>query len=64
MNNLHSEFNLHNIKCASCVNKIESKLQQIDGVSEATVSLLEKRLSVKYISENLDTQVVAAVELA
>lgn len=62
MNNLYSEFNLQNIKCASCVSKIENKLQHIEGISEAKVSLLEKTLSVKYTSENLDTQVVAAVE--
>jgi len=62
VNNLYSEFNLQNIKCASCVSKIENKLQHIEGISEAKVSLLEKTLSVKYTSENLDTQVVAAVE--
>src|SRR5579863_5694026 len=62
MNNLYSEFSLQNIKCAGCVNKIENRLGQIDGISEAKVSLLEKTLSVKYTSANLDKQVMAAVK--
>lgn len=62
MNKLYSEFNLQNIKCASCVSKIENELRQIEGISEAKVSLLEKMLFVKYTSENLDMKVIEALE--
>jgi copper chaperone CopZ len=62
MNQLYSEFNLQQVKCAGCVSKIEGKLSQIDGVVSAKVNLLDKTLLVEYQQENLDRQIVSAVE--
>ncbi|MFN7094749.1 MAG: heavy-metal-associated domain-containing protein, partial [Burkholderiales bacterium] len=53
MSNLHSEFNLQQVKCAGCVSKIEGKLNQIQGVTSAKVNLLEKTLLVEYTKQNL-----------
>ncbi|RTK95928.1 MAG: cation-translocating P-type ATPase, partial [Neisseriaceae bacterium] len=61
-NNIVSEFNLQNVKCASCVSKIETKLANINGISSAHVSLLDKILVVKYTKDNLDKEVMSAVE--
>lgn len=61
-NNIVSEFNLQNVKCASCVSKIETKLANINGISSAQVSLLDKTLVVKYTKDNLDKEVMSAVE--
>jgi Cu+-exporting ATPase len=61
-NNMVSEFNLQNVKCASCVSKIETKLANINGISSAQVSLIDKTLVVKYTKDNLDKEVMSAVE--
>lgn len=61
-NNMVSEFNLQNVKCASCVSKIETKLANINGISSAQVSLLDKTLVVKYTKDNLDKKVMSALE--
>ncbi len=55
-------FNLDNIHCASCVSKIESKLNKINGIKTAKVSLLDKTLHVEYVNSNLDQQVIDAVK--
>lgn len=57
-----SELNLTNLKCAGCVNKIETRLNQMPGVYKAQVSLLEKKLIVEYLNQNLDTQVIEVIE--
>jgi Cu+-exporting ATPase len=62
LKNHSSEFNLQNIKCAGCVNKIENRLREIAGISFVAVSLLDKILSVKYTNKNLDSQVIEAVQ--
>lgn len=58
---LTSEFNLQKVKCAGCVGKIETKLNQVPGISRAQVNLLDKTLLVKYAAAKLDAQVIAEV---
>ena len=56
------QFNLYNIKCAGCVSKIESKLSSLNGIKDAKVNLLEKTLYIKYTAQNMDAEVIKAVE--
>lgn len=55
-------FNLTNAKCAGCVNKIQTKLTSLDGISSAKVNLLEKTLTVTFKGEMLNNDVILAVE--
>lgn len=61
MQYLSSKFNLQNVKCASCVGKIQYKLSQMDGIHEVRVNLLEKTLLVEYTIKKLDKEVIDAV---
>lgn len=55
-------FNLSNAKCAGCVNKIQTKLTSLTVVSDAKVNLLEKTLTVDFINEPNNDEVIKAVE--
>lgn len=44
---MKKKFKLNNLDCANCAAKMESKIQQIDGVSEAAVSFLSQRLTIE-----------------
>ncbi len=49
--------------CGMCVSRIEKALKELDGVSEATVSLEENRANVRYESGSVKTEeLIAAVE--
>ena len=41
-------LNVTGMSCVSCVNKIESALQQLKGVEKATVNLKKGLVKVKY----------------
>lgn len=58
---LSSEFNLQKVKCAGCVGKIQTKLNQIAGITSAQVNLLDKTLLVEYSKDKLDELVIAEV---
>ncbi|MDD3266381.1 MAG: heavy metal translocating P-type ATPase [Burkholderiales bacterium] len=55
-------FNLSNAKCAGCVSKIQTKLNSMDGISDAKVNLLEKTLTVVFKDKALNEEVISAVE--
>lgn len=42
-------FQISDIKCASCVNSIESALRNLDGVKSIAVSPLDGRASIKFV---------------
>lgn len=61
------EYNIHNLNCAHCGNKIESEIQALPEVSEASLDFLNKRLVVQYdahienVLERLN-QIAASIE--
>lgn len=49
--------------CAACANRVEKALNNIDGVSEASVNLANEKATVQYIPGKTDVDaIVAAVE--
>lgn len=51
---MKKKFKLNNLDCANCAAKMESKIQQIDGVSNAAVSFLSQRLTIECEDERFD----------
>lgn len=42
-------FQLSDIKCASCVNSVESVVKNLDGVKSIAVSPLDGRAAIKFV---------------
>ena len=40
-------FKLENLDCANCAAKMENAIQQIDGVENASVSFMQKKLMLE-----------------
>ena len=60
----HVELPITGMTCASCANRIERKLNKLDGVT-ATVNYATERATVDYDAEAVEpAQLVAAVEAA
>ena len=60
----HLELPITGMTCASCANRIERKLNKLDGVS-ATVNYATERATVDYDATAVEPeQLVAAVEAA
>jgi P-type Cu+ transporter len=57
------DISVGGMTCASCVNRVERKLNRIDGV-QATVNLLTERAQVEAAPEVPDSSLVQAVESA
>ncbi len=54
---------IEGMHCGMCVSRIEKALKELDGVSEATVSLEENRADVRYKSGGIKTEeLITAVE--
>ncbi len=52
---------IEGMTCGMCVSKIEKTLNALDGVSEATVNLVENRADVKYDSGSVKTEDMISV---
>ncbi|MDP1846559.1 MAG: heavy metal translocating P-type ATPase [Solirubrobacteraceae bacterium] len=60
----HVELSIEGMTCASCVRRIEGKLNKLDGVS-ASVNYATERASVDYDAQSVaPEQLIAAVEAA
>lgn len=44
-------FQISGIKCASCVNSVESAVRNVNGVKSIMVSPLDGRAAIKYVPE-------------
>ena len=44
---MKKKFNLTDLDCANCAAKMEDAINKIDGVTAATVSFLQQRLTIE-----------------
>ena len=44
---MKKKFNLTDLDCANCAAKMEDAINRIDGVTAATVSFLQQRLTIE-----------------
>jgi copper chaperone CopZ len=51
-------IDIKGMHCKSCVEKIESKLSQINGIEDAKVSLVEEKAFVKFDSTKVDIDAI------
>ena len=47
-------YQLEDLDCANCAAKMEDAIGKIDGVSAATVSFLQQKLTIEADDENFD----------
>lgn len=64
MNTQHIRIAISGMGCASCVSKIETKLQELDGVVAANVSLVDRVASVEILTSLSEDRVLDAVGAA
>lgn len=56
-------FRLEGLDCANCAAKIEKAINELDGVSEATVNFMTTKLVIEGEDEKLPTIIVAAEKI-
>ncbi len=56
-------FNVENIKCGGCVNSIQSKLKEIDGVTDVDVDIENGVVDIKTSDDNDATRDILAKAL-
>lgn len=48
------EYTIENLDCAGCAAKIETAANKMDGIDSAVLDFVNKKMMVKYSSENVD----------
>ena len=51
---MKKKFKLEDLDCANCAAKMEDAIKKIDGVNDATVSLLAQKMTMDAVDEKLD----------
>ena len=51
---MKKKFKVENIDCANCAAKLESAVQKIEGVEEATLSFMTQKLTIEAKEEDFD----------
>lgn len=49
---MKSNFILNELDCANCANQIESEVKKIDGVMNASVNFISRKMVVEYDETN------------
>ncbi len=57
-------LSIQGMGCASCVNKIEKNLSAVDGISSATVNLVDRTARIEARPDVLESNIIDAVESA
>ena len=45
---MKNKFKIKGLDCANCAAKLESKIQMVDGVNEASISFMTERLVIEF----------------
>ena len=53
-------FHLKDLDCANCAAKMEAAINQIDGITKATVSFMTQRLTIECEADQMDEMVQKA----
>lgn len=53
-------FKLTDLDCANCAAKMESAIQKIDGVSNATISFITQKLTIEAAEEDFESILLQA----
>lgn len=51
---MKKKYILDGLECANCAAKIEDGVQKLDGVEDATVSFLTRKMVIECEEENID----------
>ena len=52
---MKKQFKMIDLDCANCAAKMETAIQKIDGVQDATVSFLSQKLTLEASEDRFDT---------
>ena len=53
-------FRLKDLDCANCAAKMEAAINQIDGITKATVSFMTQRLTIECEADHMDEMIQKA----
>ena len=59
---MKKKFKMVDLDCANCAAKMETAINKIDGVKEATVSFMTQRLVIEADDDRFDELVAEAVK--
>ena len=59
--NMKNKFKIKGLDCANCAAKLESKIQMVDGVNEASISFMTERLVIE-CEENKKQEIMDKVK--
>ena len=55
-------FKLEDLDCANCAAKMEAAIKKLDGVKDASVSLMTQKMTIEAEDDRFDEVVKAAVK--
>lgn len=61
---MKKKYKVENIDCATCAAKLETAIQKIEGVEEATLSFMTQKLTIEAKEEDFDKIMSEVVAIA
>lgn len=61
---MKKKYKVENIDCANCAAKLETAIQKIEGVEEATLSFMTQKLTIEAKEEDFDKIMSEVVAIA
>ena len=61
---MKKKYKVENIDCANCAAKLETAIQKIEGVEEATLSFMTQKLTIEAKGEDFDKIMSEVVAIA
>ncbi|HAJ74806.1 MAG TPA: heavy metal transporter [Lachnospiraceae bacterium] len=61
---MKKKFKIEDLCCAHCAGKIEEAIKQLDGVNDASVSIITEKMMIDADDEKFDDIVKEAVAIA
>ena len=61
---MKKKYKVENIDCANCAAKLETAIQKLEGVEEATLSFMTQKLTIEAKEEDFDKIMSEVVAIA